>query len=74
MGLDPKPTSQNALLGWDELNNHLQMIFKTSTKNNSQFAEINPNIFKMSEKEIIEEATKKGYIVEDMPNGKLRIT
>lgn len=70
MGLSKKPSSQNPLQGWKELDNILQANFKLQTKGKKASATIDPNVYSMSISEIFDEAKKKGYKVEMASDGK----
>lgn len=63
--LDPRPPKKKVLYSWEELNERLQVVL--SQPNNSK-ATINVDEFEMSAEEIIAEAEKQGYEVEQDDN------
>lgn len=64
--LDPKPTTQNPLLGWDDLNVLLQANFKVADKNKAPSATIELSRYEMSKEEIISVAKTQGYEVSEL--------
>ena len=71
MGLSKKPSSQNPLQTWEDLDRVLQSQFKLAAKDNKHFYFVNPDIYEMTEEEIISEGTKQGYKVTRV-NGQLK--
>lgn len=66
--LDPKPTTQNPLLGWDDLNRRLQASFMIANKKEAPSLTIDVSEFEMSKEEIIAEVQSQGYKVSDSGN------
>lgn len=66
--LDPKPTLQNPLLGWEDLNSLLQNNFKIADKNNLPKATVDISKYEMSKEEVISVAQSQGYKVSDAGN------
>ncbi|API89058.1 hypothetical protein BKP56_07230 [Marinilactibacillus sp. 15R] len=70
--LDPKPTAQNPLKGWKDLNSLLQSNFKVADKNNAPKATVDISKYEMSKEEIISVAQSQGYKVTDLGNDYLK--
>ncbi len=73
MGLTPKPTSQDPLYTWEDLNSMLQIEMKKSNKSKKPYFVFDPDEFEMSTEEIINGGKEAGYEVETLqgPEGTL---
>ncbi|GEM_PF-5048195 len=67
MGLTPKPSNNGPLQTWKDLDRYLLDTFSKGNKDGN-YTFVHPDLYEMSEQEIIAEGKKQGYTVTKIDN------